>query len=82
MHKNALTKIRTFLGQDLTITGDFNLNMIQKNEFKKNKIAGNCIKDIKGIYIYFIIYSNSPFTCFCMPVIPLSPELLLVDYPI
>jgi hypothetical protein len=44
-------------------------------------VADKITKDIKGFYIHIRTSSNLPIEKF-MPVMPLSPELLLVDYPI
>ena len=46
------------MGPDLTIAGNFNFNMIQKESLWKK--AQKIIKDTKGFYIHMWASSNSP----------------------
>jgi hypothetical protein len=81
MRKNAYRKVRLGLGPDFTITGNFNLIMIQKKGVYEKKMADNHIKDIKVFHIHIITSSNSPMKKIT-PVAPFSSVLLLLDYPI
>jgi hypothetical protein len=64
------------LGPDLTIIGsDVEDRVLEKN------VLNELIKVIKGYYIHFCRLITHPLRK-AMTVIPLSPSLLLEDYPI
>jgi hypothetical protein len=65
------------LWSDLTVTGNFNLSMMLKLKFQKNKCSYEFITEIKGLYIRV----KTPYTSSIEKVIPpFPPPRKLIPY--
>jgi hypothetical protein len=60
------------LGPDSTVTGNYNLNVIQNKRVYENEIPDKLIKGIMGFYIRIRTSSYSPIKK-GRPVMPFSP---------
>jgi hypothetical protein len=81
MVKNAFKKLEFNVGQDLTIIGSCNLNVMFNIELNKIKVVYGLVKNMKGYYIHICLSSNSTIKRLWR-LCRFSPLLLLVDYPI
>jgi hypothetical protein len=78
MHKTLFSKLGFRLGPDLTTSGHFSLNMIQKEVFMKTKWLMNLYRTSRDFIFTLKLILTRPFKV--MPVIPFFQLLLLVDY--